>query len=235
VFLSPFGHAIVAEPLLYHEPSVLGRDLNYWVLGDGPTTIFMLGGMHGDEVSSSEVVYDFLAHVLRYPDALASLRVVVVPEVNPDGLAALTRCNERGVDINRNFPASNWDAKSRLVINAPGEYPESEPETRFVLDLLERYPPDCVVVTHAAAACVNWDGPAKPLARALSLESRLPMRSSLGYATPGSLGNYLGADRAVPTITLELAHKEPNEKTRERRTLLKVLELAPPPRASLVE
>jgi hypothetical protein len=41
----------------------------------------------------------------------------------------------------------------------------------------------------------------------------------------------------VPTITLELAHKDPNEKTRERlrRTLLKVLELALPQRASLPE
>jgi protein MpaA len=207
-FVSPFGQAIVMSPVRHAEKSLGGRDLNYWVLGDGPETVLLLGGIHGDERSSSEAAYDFLQYVLRRPELLARRRLVVAPEVNPDGIAAATRRNERGVDLNRNFPAQNWRGDERVLHHGPGEEPGSEPETRFVLALLHRYPPSRVVATHAAAACVNWDGPGEALAREMSRECGLPAKATIGYPTPGSLGSLMGIDREVPTITFELPRKE---------------------------
>jgi hypothetical protein len=38
----------------------------------------------------------------------------------------------------------------------------------------------------------------------MSEASGLPVKEHIGYETPGSLGSYLGKERGVPTITLEL-------------------------------
>ena len=49
---------------------------------------------------------------------------------------------------------------------------------------------------------MDYDGPAGDLARAMADSSGLPVKK-LG-SRPGSLGSYLGVDRKVPIITLEL-------------------------------
>ncbi len=204
-FHSPYGHAIAQPPTVSAQRSIGGRDLRYWVIGDGPETVLLLGGIHGDEQSATEAAYDFLAWVVGHPDLLTGRRLVIAPEVNPDGRVANSRRNQHDVDLNRNFPASNWRWDNGR--HGPGAHPGSEPETRFVLALLAEFRPDRVIATHAAAACVNWDGPAEQLAYRMSRECGLPSKSSIGYPTPGSLGSYLGIDRDVPTITLELETK----------------------------
>jgi protein MpaA len=213
--LSPWGDAVDATPLLFDEPTPEGRALAWFVVGDGPDTLLILGGIHGDEASSARLAWRFLSWASGRPALLGARRLVVAPAVNPDGLAAATRQNARGVDLNRNFSAANWraaDPRNR----GPGPQPASEPETRFVLALLERYRPARVVSIHAAAACVNYDGPAAALAHFMGRACGLPPKASIGYATPGSLGSFLGVDRAVPIVTLELATRSAQEPPRPR-------------------
>jgi len=234
-FVTPFGQAIGRPPLTFAERSVGGRALHYWVVGDGGETVVILGGIHSDERSATRLAYDFLAFVVDRPDALHDRRVVVAPEVNPDGIAAATRRNARDVDLNRNFPAQNWAPES-AVRQWPGSAPASEPETRFVLFLLREFEPARVVTGHAAAACVNWDGPAETLARLMGRDCGLPARATIGYATPGSLGSYLGIERSLPTITLELAARDDLGDERDgclRALMTAVYYPAPPPGAAL--
>ena len=61
-----------------------------------------------------------------------------------------------------------------------------------------------MVAVHAPFACVNFDGPALPWARLVAEASGWPVRESIGYPTPGSLGSWLGVDRRLPVLTLEL-------------------------------
>ena len=236
-FLSPQSVPIPSAPATYFEQTAEGRPLHYWVVGEGAETILFLGAQHGNERASSELVFRFLEGILREPDTIRGRRLVIAPLVNPDGYERNTRENSRGVDLNRNFPAKNWrQAMPSERIHKPGPYPRSEPETRFVLYLMERFRPDRVISVHGAARCVNWDGPAEGLARAMSDVCGLPAKPSIGYPTPGSTGTYLGREGRIPVITLELAsNKEPGAPdTKLHQTLLTAVHYPGlPPVASL--
>jgi protein MpaA len=128
---------------------------------------------------------------------------VIVPVINPDGLAAGTKDNARGVDLNRNFAARSWRREHPPGYD-PGARPESEPEAQALVHALEVHRPRVVVAVHQPLACVNWDGPAEALARAMSQACGLPPQASVGYPTPGSFGARYGVDLGLSVITLEL-------------------------------
>src|ERR1043166_5504923 len=65
--------------------------------------ILILAAIHGDEAETTVVVSEAL-RCLPADDLCAA----VVLCGNPDGLLRGTRGNARGVDLNRNFPTSNW-------------------------------------------------------------------------------------------------------------------------------
>lgn len=184
--------------------SVKGRDITAMIFGKGKKRVLVFGGIHGDEENTTVIARSLAVH-LNSETLPQNLTVIIVPDVNPDGLMAQTRVNANGVDINRNFPSKTWSADYTEQRRFPGLKPSSEPETRAVLDLLEHYPPDLVVTLHAAMGCVNWDGPAGAFA-ALILASinNYPLCATLGYDTPGSLGLLTGVDKNIPSVTIEL-------------------------------
>ncbi len=164
-------------------------------------TYLLLGVVHGNEPLGGPILERFIAEVRADPALLRGRRFVVVPVVNPDGLARGQRTNVRGVDLNRNFPAENWTPARRH-----GLYPGSEPETRTVLKLMRQFRPARILAIHSPLHCVNYDGPAREIAEAMARATKYPLRASIGYPTPGSLGSYAGIDLDTPTVTLELRH-----------------------------
>jgi protein MpaA len=186
--------------------TVKGRDITAAVYGSGKKYVLVFGGIHGDEPHTT-VLARSLAVNINQETLPQNLTVIIVPDVNPDGLMASTRVNANGVDINRNFPSKTWRSDYTELTRYPGLKPSSEPETRAVLSLLERYPPHLVVTLHAALGCVNWDGPGGPMAQVMASVNQYPLCASLGYETPGSLGLLTGVDKQIPTITIELRPK----------------------------
>ena len=72
----------------------------------------------------------------------------LVPVLNPDGLAADTRQNAHGVDLNRNFP-SLWQPFGHPGSTYySGPRPFSEPETRAARDLIRRIKPRYTIWYH---------------------------------------------------------------------------------------
>ena len=65
--------------------------------------ILIMAGIHGDEPESTVLLSEALRHLK--PD---ELRNAVILCANPDGIMRGTRANVNGVDLNRNFPVSNW-------------------------------------------------------------------------------------------------------------------------------
>lgn len=177
--------------------SVQGRPLEHFVYGSGRETVLLLGGIHGNEPAGTVLLNQLREYLSRRPGETGGRRVVVAPATNPDGLARKQRTNARGVDLNRNFATKNWGRAK-----ACGPRRMSEPETRFIADLIVRYRPARIVTVHQPLKCLDWDGPARELAEAMSRASHLPVKK-LG-ARSGSLGSYAGVERRIPTITLEL-------------------------------
>jgi murein peptide amidase A len=182
--------------------SVAGRPLFGAALGGGKRgRILVVGGVHGDEPSSVEAVVALVGR-LRTGE-LPTGDLVVVPALNPDGLARGSKNNARDVDLNRNFASRNWRAE-----HAPGYFPGaaplSEPETTLLAALCDAHAVRGVVAVHAPFACVNYDGPGAAWAEAVAGACGWPARADIGYPTPGSLGSWLGVDRGLPVLTLEL-------------------------------
>ncbi|MFN0028570.1 MAG: DUF2817 domain-containing protein [Acidimicrobiales bacterium] len=128
--------------------SVQGRPLEAVVLGAASArrTVVVVGSVHGDEPGGLAVT-DVLTEIL----VPSWLRVVVIPTLNPDGLAAGTRGNANGVDLNRNAD-HNWlpEGASEFTVGGyyPGPFPGSEPETVAITNYLAALRPHAVLWYH---------------------------------------------------------------------------------------
>lgn len=182
--------------------STQGRPLWAAPFGAGSSPpIVVVAGVHGNEPASVAAALELCQALRAAPPGPRT--VWVMPVLNPDAIAGGAKNSARDVDLNRNFPARNWRADHRPGY-FPGQAPLSEPETAALAGLIESSRPEGVVAVHAPLACVNYDGPAADWAAAVSAACGWPVRPDIGYATPGSLGSWLGRDRGLPVLTLEL-------------------------------
>ncbi len=177
---------------------------------DGTGKTLVIGVFHGDEPQGKYLIDEYLK---SFP---ACKNLLLVPCLNPDGMVKNTRTNANGVDLNRNFPTKNFGQDGSAAGNNPDDYfggktAGSEIETKFLIDVLEKYKPKQVITLHAPYKIVNYDGPAQDLAQKISKIIGYPVEASIGYPTPGSFGTYCGVERNIPTITLELDEKCPVE------------------------
>ena len=178
------------------------------LIGGGKCEILVIGVFHGDEPQGKYLIEKYLEN--------RKSNLLFIPCLNPDGLALNKRVNSNGVDLNRNFPTKNWGQDGSSAGDNPASYyggkePASEVETRFVIDVIEKYKPKLILTLHAPYKIVNYDGPAEEIAKKISNITGYPVEPSIGYPTPGSFGTYCGVERNIPTITLELDEEIPTE------------------------
>ncbi|CAG0939117.1 Murein peptide amidase A [Gallionellaceae bacterium] len=169
--------------------------------------ILLIGGIHGDELTSVSIVFRWMGWIMQPAAALYHWRVI--PLANPDGLKARpsTRHNANGVDINRNFHTPDWDKDAqnywvkrtnRDPRRYPGEAAGSEIETRWLEAQIDEFRPDMIISVHAPYNLLDYDGPVPQPMRF----GRLSLNRLGVY--PGSLGNYGGLFKQVPVVTIEL-------------------------------
>jgi len=122
--------------------SVEGRPIRAIVISDNPGTlegepaIRLTGGIHGSEMISVELMIRFIEY-LTYnydkdtdvKDLVDSRYIVIIPVLNPDGLAAKRRNNSGGVDLNRNFSFA-WEYDTG---GSHGSVALSEPESQAMV------------------------------------------------------------------------------------------------------
>ncbi len=77
-------------------------------------SIVVAAGIHGDEPEGTEAALRLLEQIVQGEEPLARFRLIVLPCVNPSGLALGTRANALGQDLNRQFHADNTPANAAV-------------------------------------------------------------------------------------------------------------------------
>jgi len=153
--------------------SVQGRPIQATELGDpaAPRKLLVIGVVHGNETAGRAVVRALVAS-----GAPPGVDLWIVDELNPDGVAAGTRQNAHGVDLNRNFPW-RWRAAGRPGdAQYPGPRVLSEPESRIAYRLILRLRPRITIWFHQPLGVVDQSGGSLAIERRYAESSGLPLR-----------------------------------------------------------
>jgi protein MpaA len=139
--------------------SVRGRALRVARIGprDAGRRVLVVGSIHGDEPAGRAVV-----RALARTPPQPGVAMWLVSTANPDGSAAGTRQNARGVDLNRNFPARWSPTGPPGSVYYAGPRATSEPETRALRRLVRRVRPTVGVWYHQHRRLVYRQGGARP-------------------------------------------------------------------------
>ncbi|MBI9017050.1 MAG: DUF2817 domain-containing protein [Phycisphaerae bacterium] len=183
--------------------SVDGRAIECLVLGGGSDVVLLMSTIHGNENVGTPLLERMKVYLQNNSHFLQGRKVVIMPLVNPDGMANNARVNAHGIDLNRNFPADN-----RIDNKKNGFEALSEPESVAVYNVINRYKPGRIVTMHQPLNCIDYDGPGLALAQRLAGYCDLPVKK-LG-SRPGSLGSYAGNVLEIPIITVEFPRSDSN-------------------------
>jgi hypothetical protein len=173
--------------------SVRGRPIAAYRLGTARLArrVLVVGCIHGDEPEGLAVTRRLISRARAHGASLW-----VVPSLNPDGRAAGTRHNARGVDLNRNFP-SEWEP-----LGVSGPRPLSEPETRAVVGLIRRLRPAVTIWFHQPQRVVRAWG------RSRGLASKYAQLAGARFAAirwpPGSGPNWQNQRMRARSFVVEL-------------------------------
>jgi len=196
--------------------SVLDRPIIAYYYGTGSTTILFTGGIHGTEPSGQSTMLDWIynldSNAYKIP---ADKQVVIVPSVNPDGLANSSRYNANNVNLDRNFASSSWiadiDSSSGIVVNGGGSVSMSEPETKALANLTSRLQPRLEVSFHAQGRLVGANQMGDSInignlyADSVGYNSMIGQaEATMGYSITGEYEEWAGEQYDTPAILIEL-------------------------------
>ena len=178
--------------------SVRDRPIRAYHLGNprAGTTAVVLGSMHGNEKAGISVV-----DALRDGKPVRGVDLWVIPTINPDGVAANTRGNSRGVDLNRNF-RHDWAPLTGSYYSGTG--PFSEPESRAFKRFVNRVDPTYIVSFHQPLYGVGKAGERRPFVRKLAKGLGLPIKAFNCTGTcHGTMTSWFNANHTGTAVTVE--------------------------------
>ena len=219
--------------------SARGRAIQAYRFGSGSVKVLYLGATHGDERSTKYLLDQWITDLEAHPEKIpANHTIIVIPSLNPDGFASDSRRNANGVDLNRNFPASNWKPNvtmpgGELIANGGGTSPLSEPESAAIASFVRSERPRLVLTYHAVASVVsaNGAGDSAGLAAQYSGQSRyrnLPAgenESVFNYDTTGAFEDWLAEKEGIPALLIELGSFSGSEWSRNSAAMWTMAQL----------
>jgi protein MpaA len=160
------GHASAKTMLLGR--SWQGRAIEAIEVGNpSGKPVLVVGCIHGDEPGGIVIARALERLVPR------DLDLWIVPNLNPDGVAAGTRRNAHGVDLNRNFP---WHWRPLRGVYESGPQPLSEREARIAHSLILRLRPHLTIWFHQHLDLVWASGGDRQVERVFGRVAGLPYR-----------------------------------------------------------
>ncbi|MGZ5398938.1 MAG: M14 family zinc carboxypeptidase [Nocardioides sp.] len=198
--------------------SVDGRPIMAYRLGerDQPTVV-LISTMHGDEADTRRILLS-----LKDGRPIEGVNLWIVPTYNPDGLAAGTRKNAHGVDLNRNFPYRWADLDGNYE---SGPRPKSEPETRAMIGFLRDVKPKRILSFHQPLYGVDTDTKNRKFARRVAKVLDLPAKTfDCGGVCHGTMTSWYNHHFKGAALTVEYA-AHPARKTMRTTAPRRVLKV----------
>lgn len=181
---------------------------------DAPRKVLVVGCIHGTEPAGLAIT-----RALRRIAPPAGVQLLILDRMNPDGCAAGTRGNARGVDLNRNFPRA-WRPLGGVFASGPRAL--SEPESRAARALIRRERPSVSIWYHQA---LNWvDLQPGSNRRLMRMYARVAgMRTAVTPRLPGTVARwtaYTYPGRAAFVVELPAGRLNTAAVFRHRRAVL---------------
>ena len=181
--------------------------------------VLVVGCIHGDEPQGIRI-----AQALAATKPSTNVDLWIIPTLNPDGVAAHTRQNAHGVDLNRNFPWRWRRLGSRGYRYYSGPRPLSEPETRLAARIILRLRPVVSIWFHQPYGLVDESGGDLNLERRFASLVGLPLVRLQRF--PGSVVSW--ENHTLPGTTAFVVELPPGRlsPTRVRQLAEAVIRLA---------
>jgi predicted deacylase len=202
--------------------SVGGRPLEVFRFGDGPRELLIVAGIHGGyEWNTIALAYELIGLLQSEPGRVPDdVTLYILRALNPDGEARSHsyegRANDRGVDLNRNWPVNwhpDWDRTycwHYLPITA-GDHPLSEPETAALLSFILDHDFDGLISYHSAALGIFPGGSPADTASARLAEALAEVSGYLypprdyGCEYTGQFADW-AVSQGIPAVDVELTN-----------------------------
>jgi len=205
----------ICHTTLTYGYSVHGRALVAYAFGTGGPVTMYVGAIHGNEPSSSGLMRAWTDDLEANPSLYSGKRVVVVPTINPDGVAANTRTNAHGVNLNRNFPTDGWvkdiNDTDGYHAGGGGSEPLSEPEARALASLTTSWQPRLLLSFHAVGSLVMGDpggysaGYAAKYASMVGYsDTTYSLNGGFDYNITGAYEDWTASKQGIPSMVIEL-------------------------------
>jgi predicted deacylase len=196
------GTAAAAAPDAVIGTRVLGttrgdRKIRAYHLGEpGEPKVVLISTMHGNEGHTRQIL-----RTLVDGKPVHGIDLWVVPVYNPDGLAAGTRKNSRGVDLNRNYPYHWVDLDGNYE---SGRRAASERETRAMMAFLRDVQPRWLLSFHQPLRGVDTDTKRPKFARKVARVLDLPRKTlDCGGVCHGTMTGWYNHHFAGTALTVE--------------------------------
>jgi len=216
--------------------SVKGRPIIAYYFGSGSSTVLITGGMHGSERSGTTTTQAFVTYLQAHAAEVipAGKRVVIVPNTNPDAIAANSRNNANNANIDRNFPTANWKANTEtsggVLVNGGGSSAGSEPETKALMALTRQLRPRLEISFHSSGRLVG----ANKFGDSVSIGATYAKmvgygtmfydaEAVMGYPMTGEYEDWMGESMNIPAILVELPGATGNYFSTQQAALIRML------------
>jgi len=215
--------------------SVGGRAILAHSFGSGSKVILYTGAIHGSEISSKYLMDEWINELERnFASIPKDRKIVVVPVINPDGLANGTRNNLHNIDLNRNFDTFDWETNTysgsgQLVIGGGGSSPMSEPEAKAIANFTVKLMPRLTMSFHSAAgyAIGNQAGDSTSLAQTYSnlvgYSNMTGVGGAFSYPITGTYDDWMRDRYGLTSVLIELSTNYYSEFSRNKTALWTML------------
>lgn len=225
--------------------SLASRPIEVYTFGSGERQYLIVAGIHGGyERNTVALANELITYINEHPEVIPrDATLYIIRNMNPDGEARDPgfdgRVNNHGVDLNRNFPTTNWvpdwDRDGCWVFRPTtgGAYGGSEPETRSVMGFIASHKIQAMISYHSAAlgvfpGGVPWEEESKRLASTLAFVTKYPYPPvDTGCVYTGTLADWAVENGVSAAVDMELTNHKDTDFDKNLKALNVLLNFIP--------